>query len=68
MLPGDTLHAEWVTWLTALATDTRLRAHQRERLTNYVALLGAGITTARYDLDAKRIIEEWVSKVCKNQA
>jgi len=66
MLNGGILQTEWCTFLTALATDTRLRAHQRARLTAYVAALGAADTTARYDLDAAGIIQEWARKISKN--
>lgn len=63
MLAADARAAALIVWLDALATDTRLRAHQRARLTAYTTKLGAGTTDKREDLDVAGIMREFLRKV-----
>jgi len=66
MKVADDRAAAWIVWLDDLATDTRLRAHQRARITNYTTLLAAGTTAVRLDLDMASIVREFFSKASLN--
>lgn len=55
MLNGDARAAAWITWLTALASDTRQRTGDRTRLTAYHTKLGSAPTTEKEDLEILRI-------------
>jgi len=63
MLAADARAAAFIVWLTDLAADTRLRAHQRARLTAYLTKLGGATTEKREDLDMAGIMNEFLRKV-----
>jgi len=63
MLAADDRAAALIVWLTDLATDTRLRVHQRARLTAYLTKLGSATTDKREDLDVAGIQNEFFRKV-----
>jgi len=66
MLVADARAAAWIVFLDDLAADTRLRAHQRARITAYTTKLAGEITAAREDLDMAGIIMEFIRKASKN--
>lgn len=55
MLNTDARAAAWITWCTALASDTRQRPKDMTFLTAYKTKLGSAPTTEKEDLETLRI-------------
>jgi len=60
---ADARAAAWITWTTALATDTRLNAHDRAFLVAYYTKLGATPTTQKEDLEAIELHKKFFTKI-----
>jgi hypothetical protein len=63
MKVADARAAAWIVWTTALATDTRLNAHDRARLVAYYTKLGSTPTTQQEDLEAIEIHKKFFAKL-----
>lgn len=68
MLAADAQAAAWITWLTALAADTRLRPQDAATLTAYLTKLGSTNTTEGEDHEVLRIHYDFIDNRANRSA
>jgi len=67
MLSTDALKAAFKTWIGALKADTRLKAWDREYLTDYETALDSSTKNSQ-DMIVMRIMNDFMIIVAKNQS
>jgi len=63
MKVADARAAAWITWVTALAADTRLNAHDRAYLTAYETKLAGTPTTLEEDTKVLHIHDKFFTTI-----
>lgn len=63
----DARAAQLITFLTAMAGDTRVKPGDRTFLTAFYTALGSGITSEKWDIDVVRIFRDFMTHTVRRQ-